>query len=180
MIAHSLQRQSGLNLVEILVAALILSVGLLSLAGLQVASLKSTQNATQKQQVSFMIHELFERMRANRDAVINGDYNTTAVDCSAGLTKSCTASTVCTAADIATYDLFTVQCGENSTSAINSGVGAQLINGSFSVDCTGVNCNVSFTWTERVTEKGLEDTDAAGDTIDLTEEDQVMSIQAVI
>ncbi len=180
MTNHSLKHQSGLNLVEILIAALILSIGLLSLAGLQVSSLKSAQNATQKQQVAFMIHELFERMRANRDAVISGDYNTTAVDCSAGLSKDCVGSTACSAAETAAYDLFTIQCGHVSASTVNFGADTQLLNGSFGVNCSGTDCTVSFTWTEQVTEKDLKGTDDDGNPIELTEENQVMSIDAVI
>jgi hypothetical protein len=127
-----------------------------------------------------MIHELFERMRANRDAVISGDYNTSAIDCSSGLSKNCTGTAACTGAEIAAYDLFTVQCGEGSASATNSGAGSQLLDGSFEVDCTGTNCTVSFAWKERVTEQGLETTDADDNTIELTEESQVMSIDAVL
>ncbi|MEZ5534377.1 MAG: type IV pilus modification protein PilV [Thiolinea sp.] len=179
MTVHSLQRQSGLNLVEILVAALILSVGLLSLAGLQVASLKSTQNATQKQQASFMIHELFERMRANREAVIDGDYNTAGVSCS-GTVPDCMGGTACSAAQIAVYDLYTVQCGENTASATNSGAGTQLLDGNFTVNCVGTNCSVSFNWTERVAEKNLETVNDSGEAAELTEESQTMSIDAVI
>lgn len=70
----SLRRQNGLNLLEVLIAALVLSVGLLGLAGLQVSSLKTAQNASFKQQATFVIYELLERMRSNRQAVLAGDY----------------------------------------------------------------------------------------------------------
>lgn len=187
MTNHALKHQSGLNLVEILVAALILSVGLLSLAGLQVSSLKSAQNSTQKQQAAFMIHELFERMRANRAAVISGDYNITEAEsvtlCSAGLGKDCAGSGVCTAAETAAYDLFTIQCGNNASGAVNSGAGSSLIAGQFKVNCTGTHCSVGFSWKDRVTEKGLVTEDDGGSTVELTAENQSLSnisIDAVI
>ena len=117
----SLRRQSGLNLIEILVAALILSVGLLSMAGLQVASLRSVQNATQKQQAAFIVHELLERMRSNRQAALDGNYNV-AVSCAATPPQNCSANTVCSPAQVATYDLYTLQCGENAATTMRSGV----------------------------------------------------------
>lgn len=181
---HSIHRQSGLNLVEILVAALILSVGLLSLAGLQVASLKSIQGATHKQQASFMIHELFERMRGNRIAAIAGEYNTLDggtgidVDCSAAVAVDCGGSTACTTTELAAYDLHTVQCGQ-STAGSGSGTGLPIIDGSFQVACAVAgDCAsgvvVTLNWVERLSDKNIEDADADG------LEPQTLSISANI
>ncbi len=193
---HSLHRQSGLTLVEILIAALILSVGLLSLAGLQVASLKSIQGATHKQQASFMIHELFERMRSNRAGVLAGDYNTAdglgsgvSIDCSTAINPDCGSSTACSTAELAAYDLHTVQCGSNATGVVSSGVGVQIINGSFAVTCTAPavtpplcssDVAVSFFWTERLSDKDIQGTDADGNAIDEALEAQAMTINATI
>lgn len=194
---HSLHHQSGLTLVEILVAALILSVGLLSLAGLQVASLKSVQGATHKQQASFMIHELFERMRSNRAGVIAGDYITSdgaavsgvSIDCSTAISPDCGGSTACTTAELAAYDIHTIQCGSNATGAVSSGVGVQIINGSFAVTCTAPavtpplcspDVGVTFSWTERLSDKNIQGTDAEGSNIDEALEAQTMTINATI
>lgn len=194
MKSHSLHRQSGLNLVEILVAALILSVGLLSLAGLQVASLKSTQGATHKQQASFMIHELFERMRSNRIAALAGEYNTAtsptsggvAVDCSATVSPDCGGSSLCSTTELAAYDLHTVQCGANAAGAASSGSGIQIINGDFQVACstapTGCQAGVvvTFSWMERLSDKDIQGTDATGAAVDDAIETQTMTISATI
>lgn len=61
--------QTGLNLLEVLIATLVLSLGLLGLAGLQVSSLKTTQNASLKQTATLVLYDLLERMRSNRSAV---------------------------------------------------------------------------------------------------------------
>ncbi len=190
---HSLYRQSGLNLVEILVAALVLSVGLLSLAGLQVASLKSIQGATHKQQASFMIHELFERMRSNRAGVLAGHYNTSdgagggvTVDCGTVINPDCGGSAACSAAQLAAYDIHTVQCGANAPGVVSSGTGVQIINGVFQVECAASpgGCEdgvvVSFSWTERLADKDIQGTDAAGNDTDEAIETQTMTINATI
>nr|CAA6828974.1 MAG: Type IV pilus modification protein PilV [uncultured Thiotrichaceae bacterium] len=182
----SLHRQSGLNLVEILVAALILSVGLLSLAGLQVASLKSTQGATHKQQASFMIHELFERMRSNRAGALAGAYNTgddgIAINCSYAVGTDCGDATACSTAQLAEYDLHSVQCGSNAIGSVSSGTGVQVIDGEFEVECAAAGCTtgvvVSFSWAERLSDKDIQVIDGEGNEVDL--ETQTMTINATI
>ena len=60
-------RQSGLGMIEILVALLILSIGLLGLAAMQVTSTKMTVQAQQKTQAILLAQDMIERVRANRD-----------------------------------------------------------------------------------------------------------------
>ena len=67
--------QSGFSLLEVLIALLVLSIGLLGLAGLQTTSLQSNQSATQVSQATFLAHDVLDRMRANRQAAHNGNYN---------------------------------------------------------------------------------------------------------
>lgn len=176
---NSLHRQSGLNLIEILVAALILSVGLLSMAGLQVASLRSVQNATQKQQAAFIVHELLERMRSNRQAALDGSYNAL-VSCAAKPPLNCSANTVCSPAQLATYDLYTVQCGETSAATMRSGVNDQLLDGQLRVNCVATGCGdgvtVTLNWSELLLSE--EAANAPGSTSDL--QSFSLSVDAVI
>ena len=58
--------QSGLGMIEILVALLILSIGLLGLAGMQVTSTKMTSMSQQKTQAMILANDMVERVRANR------------------------------------------------------------------------------------------------------------------
>ena len=67
--------QRGYSLLEVLIAVLVLSIGLLGLAGLQTTSLQSNQSAAQVSQATFLAHDVIDRMRANRDAAHGGDYN---------------------------------------------------------------------------------------------------------
>jgi len=61
----SIFRQRGFNLVEVLIAVLVLSAGLLGLAGLQIAGMKSSHSAYLRSQAAFAVYDLLERMRAN-------------------------------------------------------------------------------------------------------------------
>lgn len=67
-------RCRGLTLVEILIALLILSIGLLGLAGLQTMSLKFNTSAYFRTQATALAYGLADRMRANRQAAMDDLY----------------------------------------------------------------------------------------------------------
>jgi type IV pilus assembly protein PilV len=61
-----IRQQHGLTLVEILVAVLVISVGLLGVAGLHSFSLRSNYDALMRSQASSLAADIADRMRANR------------------------------------------------------------------------------------------------------------------
>lgn len=65
----------GFTLIEILIAILVLSIGLLGLAGLQFAALRSTTQSYERTQAAAFAGELADRMRANRVAAGEGRFN---------------------------------------------------------------------------------------------------------
>ncbi len=67
-------KQSGFTLLEVLIALLILSIGLLGLAALQTVGMRSNQMAVMRTQVSHIGYDITDRMRANPVGVTNGDY----------------------------------------------------------------------------------------------------------
>lgn len=69
------RRVHGFTLVEVLVALLVLSVGLLGLAGLQLSGLRGNHSAYLRSQASVLAYDVIDRMRANRSAAMNGDYD---------------------------------------------------------------------------------------------------------
>lgn len=69
------RRAGGFTLIESLVALLIMSVGLLGVAALQLASLQANHGAFQRTQATFLIQDIVDRMRANRDAALAGLYD---------------------------------------------------------------------------------------------------------
>ena len=67
--------QRGATLIEVLVAMLILSVGLLGLAGMQMTALQSNQSAYYRSQATVLAYDVIDRMRANRADALNGVYD---------------------------------------------------------------------------------------------------------
>lgn len=59
------RRQYGFTLVEAMVAMLVLSIGLLGLAGLQASGLRSSQGAYARSQAVVLAYDIAERIRAN-------------------------------------------------------------------------------------------------------------------
>jgi type IV pilus assembly protein PilV len=68
-------RQRGITLIEVLVAMLIFSVGLIGLAGLMVMAMLANLAAYQRTQVTFLADGMADRMRANALGVWRGSYN---------------------------------------------------------------------------------------------------------
>ena len=58
--------QRGTTLVETLVALLVLSIGLLGVAALQINALQTNQGAHVRSQASVLAYDIADRMRANR------------------------------------------------------------------------------------------------------------------
>ncbi len=94
-------REQGFTLIEVMIAVLILSVGLLGLAGLQVAALQNNQNAFMRSQATALAYDLADRMRANVLGTISGNYN----PANAGVNGNCGTTTGCSPQAMAENDL---------------------------------------------------------------------------
>jgi type IV pilus assembly protein PilV len=68
-------KQNGATLIEVLVALLLLSIGLLGVAGLQINALQVNRGAHVRSQASVLAYYIADRMRANRDSALAGGYN---------------------------------------------------------------------------------------------------------
>jgi type IV pilus assembly protein PilV len=99
MLPMPLTRPRGVTLIEVLVAMLVFSVGLLGAAGLMVMAGRSNQAAYLRTQVTFLAQNMAERMQANPIGVWNGDYDGSYPDASA---QDCAAG--CTPAQLALHD----------------------------------------------------------------------------
>jgi len=60
-------RQSGMTLIEVLISVLILGIGLLGAAAIQLNALKYTDSSTMTSQASFIAYDMMDRIRANVD-----------------------------------------------------------------------------------------------------------------
>ncbi|KJZ38604.1 type IV pilus modification protein PilV [Pseudomonas sp. B21-040] len=64
----SKRAQEGMTLIEVLVALLILTVGLLGAAAIQLNALKYTDSSRMTSQASFIAYDMMDRIRANAAA----------------------------------------------------------------------------------------------------------------
>lgn len=85
-------RQRGAGLLEILIAVLVLSIGFLGMSALLARSLVNNNSAIAYTQNSLAAYSIFDTLRANRDAAIAGNYNTTATYKLNGASASCSLS----------------------------------------------------------------------------------------
>lgn len=76
--------QQGFSLIEVLVALLILSIGLLGLASLQMQSVQFNQSALYASQANFLAYEVLDRMQANAQEARDGNYNMNVGDAAPG------------------------------------------------------------------------------------------------
>ncbi|HKK06661.1 MAG: type IV pilus modification protein PilV [Gammaproteobacteria bacterium] len=67
--------QRGFTLVEVLVALVIFSIGLLGLAGLQSQSIRYTHSAYLRTQATFLAYDILDRMRVNMTQAKNSTYD---------------------------------------------------------------------------------------------------------
>jgi type IV pilus assembly protein PilV len=67
-------RQKGFSLLEVLIAIVVMSLGMLGLASLQMMSLKHNRTAHVRSQATTAAYDILDRMRANRTAADAGNY----------------------------------------------------------------------------------------------------------
>ena len=141
-------KSSGFSLLEVLIAMVVLSIGLLGIAGLQATSKRTSYEALQRTTAVMLTRDIIERMRTNPDqiAAYNGTVDTTTIthnDCSAA---------TCTPVQLAAYDLFEWQqailgASELSDTGVNTGglvspVGCITV----AAACTSCSVTVAIAW----------------------------------
>jgi type IV pilus assembly protein PilV len=65
----------GFTLIEAMVALVVLSIGLLGVAGMQIVGLRANLSAASRTQASYLADDIIDRMRANNTAARGGLYN---------------------------------------------------------------------------------------------------------
>jgi type IV pilus assembly protein PilV len=149
MINRQPNKQNGFSLIEILVSVLVFGVGILGLGGLQVASLKGSNNAHYRTTATVLAMDLADRMRSNRDGVDKGLYGR-AVTC--GSTPRLCRSSACSVEELAIFDVQEVRCGSKIGSRREGGVAGLLPGGAMTIACAGGACatgvihNITITW----------------------------------
>jgi len=68
--------QRGVGLIEVLISLLVLSIGMLGLAGLQLFSLRNNQGAMERSMAVVETHSIVDAMRADRASALAGAFDT--------------------------------------------------------------------------------------------------------
>ncbi len=140
-----MKNQSGVSMVEVLIALVVFAIGVGGMAGLQLRSISMSVDATQRAVVLAKSQELADRMRSNSAALVNyinsSPYNNNDGSyCAAAPADNCAdsqsgAATTCTAAQMATFDLWDVFC------ASQTGLNQSVIEWNADITCTSAACN---------------------------------------
>jgi type IV pilus assembly protein PilV len=96
-----INRRRGFTLLEVLIALLVFSLGLLGMAGLLIISVKTNHSAYLRTQASFLAQSMADRMRANMPRVWTTDYDTSYPTSD---TDPCTGGGTCSRANVAIRD----------------------------------------------------------------------------
>ena len=141
------QRAHGFSMLEVLVALLVLSVGLLGLAALQTMGLKFNTQSYQRTQAVLNAYDIIDRVRANPSGILTGSYDNIGKDDTPPSLPTCP----CSPAQMANFDI--AQWKASLSSLLTDGKGA-LCRGTLdtALACTPVvssnNFQVGIEWKE--------------------------------
>ncbi|MGQ9426590.1 type IV pilus modification protein PilV [Gilvimarinus sp. F26214L] len=120
---HLNRHENGLTLIEVLVTVLVMSIGLMGLAALQMNTLKESVDVSRQTHGTWLVDELAARMRVNQAGLGSG-YTTAAAKpklCETAPAKQCAdynsgsakvnAANNCSANEMAEFDVWQVACG---------------------------------------------------------------------
>lgn len=125
-------RERGVGLIEILVAVLILSLGLLGMAGLQANALKVNQGSHARSQAVMLSYYMLDALRADRSGAVGLNYNM---------------PTTCSAAAITTTDL-SGNTRKHWLQSMRETLGdSDTTCGAIACDTSGL-CSVTIRWDE--------------------------------
>lgn len=116
-----LNKQSGFNMLEVLITIAITVVGLLGIVSLQLQSTRSVQDSGNRNQAIWILQDLANRMNANSTALQNydtdGNYScgTAPTLCEDHYNANRVVVSSCSAEQVAQFDLWDVACSRGFT-----------------------------------------------------------------
>lgn len=147
------RRCDGFSMVEVLVTIVIIAIGLLGLASLQLNSLRNNTTAYERTQATMLAYSIIDRMRTNRDSANAGLYNT-ALGTAPGGGADCTTGT-CTSSIMATSDVYEWKCSLGKWDC--NGFTSKLPNGDGAIAIAGGVVTVTIQWEEKRSETAAAD-----------------------
>jgi type IV pilus assembly protein PilV len=146
-----MNKNKGFTLMEVLIALVILSIGLLGMAGMQLFSLKSSQSAYFQSQASYFANDILDKIRANPVGFNNGNYDSAYSSIPGSITNCQTTTATCTPVQLAVFELTQWKCSlgsyENDSICIPPlNLNSVLPNGDGRVVRTGDTVAVTVQW----------------------------------
>ena len=133
------RHQHGTSLFEVLIAVLVLSIGLLGVASLQLYGLRYNQGAYLRSQATMIAYDMVDRMRSNPNGVSAGYYDN--VNTASLPTAPNCISTGCTPQQLADHDI-------NEWGSYFSGTTPMLPGATGTVTKSGSIYTITISWTE--------------------------------
>ena len=136
--------QKGMTLIEVLVAAFVLSIGLLGHSKIQSLGVRAGTDANMRTQGTYLLTEMMERLRANRLAADSNYYASidyASIDCSVAPAMVCSEGTAgsaeqCTADEMADEDSIQWFCDVQDT----------MPNGNVAVSVAAAVYSIQVSW----------------------------------
>lgn len=165
---------SGFTLIEVLITVVILSIGLLGMAGIQIQGLRGTTSSTVRSQATILANDIAERIHMNAGGVFiiqnNGDpaptnqqysdVDTSAITCGEQIPNFCSVTPgnsvvvpCATPQQMAAFDIYDFACGLNDDAGVNN----LLPNGFATISCNAAGCpigtpvTININWEETST-----------------------------
>ena len=164
--------QRGIGILEILIAVVVVSLGMLGVAGLQLTGMKHSTGGFNRSKATLYADDIASRMRVNKSGVLSAAYDghDSSVDgfCSAFAGPRCDVgigndAQSCSPDELAAFDLHTVSCGVDGNSGVN---GSDIPNAVMTINCDASPCTETGTWSINVQwTEGDSASDVAGDTV---------------
>ena len=157
-------RRNGFTLLEVLIALLVFSLGLIGMAGLLAVSVQTNHSAYLRTQATFLAQGMADRMRANNIGTWNLAYNGTYNKTTAGTASGCLGTTSCTPAQVAARDatVFSNQLVSflpSPSATINCVTTGSAPSANTLVERPPYNgqCTIVMSWNEKSSETGQSD-----------------------
>jgi type IV pilus assembly protein PilV len=145
--------ESGFTLLEVLIALLVMSIGLLGIGKMMMLSARANDSAYMRSQATALAYTILDDMRANRSAAISQGYDTAQV--APALQGCATAPPGCTSTQVA----------QNDTQLWNNALAAELPGGTGTVftaiapdvqtGANNVTATITVTWLDTVAEQSF-------------------------
>lgn len=173
----TLFKHKGMTLLEALIAIVVLAIGMLGIASMLMQSSKANNSSYAKLQAVQSVYNIFDRIRANPDAAISGNYNVSNIGGN-GLPASVSTpavlcnTAICTPAQMAAYD--TWYWLTRDVSKLPNGSGS--ITSSLSGVAGNTVITVTVQWDDSLAQEALGASSAAGANPDFVQ----LSVQSQI